>query len=633
MIIVDENRNPKRFSAALWLVVARYAAQVRRRPGVCIPALLLPGIGDVLVFYTPPLVIAKLLGAFARDERLTARELAPYVIAFAGLWLAGEVLWRIAAPFIARAEIRGIEALYVEAMDELLAKDLAFFHNNYAGSLTKRALGYARRFEDVFDVVCFQVVPNFLPLAFVSIVLWRYSPLLIAVLVIMLLATFALIVPRIRQRRRLVDLREEASNILAGHLADSIANAETVRAFARESDEARIHERNVRDFGDKTLRSWDYQNLHVDMITSPMYVLTNTLGLIVALATSGVTGASLEAVFITFSYYTAITRVMWDFNRMYRNLEGALTDAAQFAESLLDPPAVVDAANPQLFRPANYGIVLRNVCFRYSSAQPLLFDNFSLTIAPGAKIGLVGRSGGGKTTLTRLLLRFADIEAGAILLGGQCIDRISQADLRAAISYVPQDAAMFHRTIADNIRIGRPDATDADVQRAARLAHAAEFIEALPVAYDTLVGERGVKLSGGQRQRIAIARAILKDAPVLVLDEATSSLDSESERLIQEALWTLMAGRTAIVIAHRLSTVRQLDELIVLDHGRIAEKGPHDALLALGGIYASLWAHQSGGFLASSELGAIIPESGKERYAQEHTSEAGQAAGDHGDRV
>ena len=601
MILVDEKQNTERFSTALKLVLQRYWAQIRRRPALAIPALLLPAIGDVLAFYVPPLIVAKLLSAFARQDQLSARDLIPFVLTFTGVWLAGEVTWRVAAPMIARAEIRGIESLYLEAMDELLGKDLAFFQDNYAGSLTKRALGYARRFEDVFDVLCFQVLPNFLPIAFVSVVLWRYSPLLVLVLVGMMSITCALVVPKIRRRRRLVDIREAASNVLAGHLADSIANAETVRAFARESEEARIHARNVADFGTKTLWSWDYQNLHVDMITSPLYVLTNTLGLVVALSIGGRTGTSLETVFLTFSYYTLATRVVWEFNRIYRNLEGSLTDAAQFAELLLDPPTVVDSTETQPFVPADHSIEFRNISFRYAPVQALLFENFSFRVEPGRKVGLVGRSGGGKTTLTRLLLRFADVESGDILLGGQHIHRIAQADLRAAIAYVPQDPAMFHRTIADNIRIGRPDATDAEVRHAAVLAHAAEFIEALPAGYDTLVGERGIKLSGGQRQRVAIARAILKDAPVLILDEATSSLDSESEGLIQDALLTLMADRTAIVIAHRLSTVRSMDELIVLDNAQIVERGSHVALLAQGGIYAMLWAHQSGGFLQSGD--------------------------------
>src|SRR6266545_2651509 len=252
MTTETDNRDPQRLTAALWLVVRRYCSQIRRHPATAIPAMVLPGVGQVLIFYAPPLIIARVLGEFASNARPSLRGLMPYVLAFTGIWLAGEAIWRVAGFLLARAEIRGLEELYVEAMDELLAKDLSFFQDNYAGSLTKGALGYARRFEDVFDVLCFQVLPNFLPIAFVSVVLWSYSPLLVLVLVGMMSVTCALVVPRIRRRRRLVDIREAASNVLAGHLADSIANAETVRAFARESEEARIHARNVADFGTKT---------------------------------------------------------------------------------------------------------------------------------------------------------------------------------------------------------------------------------------------------------------------------------------------------------------------------------------------------------------------------------------------
>jgi len=595
--ISETPRDPRQLTAAVWLVLQRYSRQLRRRPALTIGALILPAVGDVMNFYAPPLVVAKLLGRVAGNESLTAWDLAPYVGAFAALWLGGQVCWRVAIVLITRVEIRGLEALYAEAMDELLAKDLAFFQDNYAGSLTKRALGYARRFEDVFDVTSFQLAPSVLPLGFVSVVLWAYSPWLVAVLLTMLAATLLMVFPLIQRRRALVDVREVASNIMAGHLADSISNAEAIRAFAREADEARIHDGNVRDYGTKTLRSWDYQNLRVDMVMSPMFVATNTLGLVVALATRENAGVPFEAVFVTFSYYATATRVMWEFNRMYRILEGALTDAAQFTELLLKPPTVVDAEVSDAFSPADYGVSFRNVNFRYHASQPLLFERLDLAIAAGTKVGLVGRSGGGKTSLTRLLLRFSDIEAGDIVIGGQPIDRVPQAALRRMIGYVPQDPSMFHRTIADNIRIGRPEASDAEVRRAAQLAHAADFIEALPAGYQTLVGERGVKLSGGQRQRVAIARAILKDAPILLLDEATSSLDSESEARIQDALLTLLAGRTAIVIAHRLSTVKRMDELIIMEHGVVAERGPHEALLARNGIYAALWAHQSGGFL------------------------------------
>ena len=594
-------RDASRLTASIRLVLTRYYAQLRRMPVMAVTCVLLPALADILNVYAPPLVIARLLGRYANHDVLTLRDLAPYIAAFAGLWLTGQACWRLTTILLTRVEIRGLEALYIETMDELLAKDLTFFQNNYAGSLTKRALGFARRFEDVFDVVVFQISTSMLPLIFVSVVLWQYSPWLIVVLLGMLGLTVALLLPRVRQRRALVDVRETASNVLAGHLADSISNAEVVRAFAREQHEARIHEKNVRDYGAKTLISWDYQNFKVDMITSPMYVATNILGLVTALATRKAGADNLQAVFLTFSYYATATRVMWEFNRIYRNLEGALTDAAQFADLLLDPPVVQDATEPTAFTPRDSGIELRDVRFRYLPSQPLLFDRLSLSVPAGTRIGLVGRSGGGKTSLTRLLLRFSDIESGTITIGGVPIDAVAQSELRRMIAYVPQDPSMFHRSVADNIRVGRPEATDAEVRRAAELAHAAEFISGLTHGYETMVGERGVKLSGGQRQRVAIARAILKDAPILLLDEATSSLDSESEASIQDALLTLLEGRTALVIAHRLSTVRRMDELIIMDRGQIVERGSHDQLLTQGGIYAALWAHQSGGFLGDDE--------------------------------
>jgi ATP-binding cassette subfamily B protein len=291
---------------------------------------------------------------------------------------------------------------------------------------------------------------------------------------------------------------------------------------------------------------------------------------------------------------------MFEFNQIYRRMESSMTEAAQFTELLLDPPTVLDPVTPEPLAPRAADVRFEKVSFTHAGAKPL-FEGLELDVPSGSKFGFVGRSGGGKTTLTRLLLRMTDLDGGRITIGGQDISRLRQADLRSLIAYVPQDPAMFHRSIAENIRVGRPDATDREVREAARLAYAAEFIDALPHGYETLVGERGIKLSGGQRQRVAIARAILKDAPILVLDEATSSLDSENELLIQEALWRLMANRTAIVIAHRLSTVRRMDRLVILDRGRIAEQGSHDLLLATGGIYAALWAHQSGGFLPESD--------------------------------
>jgi ATP-binding cassette subfamily B protein len=310
---------------------------------------------------------------------------------------------------------------------------------------------------------------------------------------------------------------------------------------------------------------------------------------------------------VAFTYYSNATRIMFEFNQIYRQMESSLTEAAQFTELLLTPPTVVDPVAPEPLRPKASDVRFEHVTFAHAGGRPL-FTGLDLTVPAGTKLGLVGRSGGGKSTLTRLLLRMMDLDDGRILIGGQDISKLRQSDLRSLIAYVPQDPAMFHRTLRDNIAFARPHATDAEIHQAAQTAHVTEFADALPDGFDTMVGERGVKLSGGQRQRVALARAILRDAPILLLDEATSALDSESELLVQQALWQLMEGRTALVVAHRLSTVAHMDLLIVLDHGQIAEKGTHQELLRLDGIYARLWQHQSGGFLDDDTTTTMLAE-------------------------
>ncbi len=588
-----------RRSAAMRLAVRSYFGQLRIDWRVSVPALLLPGLGTVLTVYLPPLLISRILVAFAgRDGRaLEIADFVPYVVLFGAAWLAGEVLWRIGIHFLNRTDSRGVERLYRTGMDSLLAKDLAFFHDNFAGSLTKKVIGQAKSYEQFVDTFAFSVVANLLPLVFVFGWLWQYSPLLPLTMIGWLVATGICVVPLIRRRRKLVDLREDASNLAAGHVADSLANMEAVRAFAREPFEAEIHAKNVRRWAGRALRSWDYQNRRVDLVTTPMYVLSNVSGLMLAVAVGRGGSLSIEAIFVTFTFYANVTRVMWDFNHIYRNLETSFAEAAQFTELLLDDPEVVDVDSPLPFRPNGAGITFDRVDFRFTPETPRLFDSLDLQVGDGEKVGLIGRSGGGKTTITKLLLRLMDIEDGRILVGGQDISMISQRALREMVAYVPQDPAMFHRSLRDNIAFGRLDATEDDVRAAAAAAHAAEFIEQLPDGYDTLVGERGIKLSGGQRQRVAIARAIVRQAPILVLDEATSSLDSESEAYIQLALHDLMERSTALVIAHRLSTVQQMDRLVVLERGSVVEQGTHEQLLRAGGTYAGLWARQSGGFL------------------------------------
>ncbi|WP_395105842.1 ABC transporter ATP-binding protein [Actinomadura sp. SCN-SB] len=579
---------------AVLLAVRHYGRVLRRQWRVSLPAMALPALGNTFLFYLTPLVVAALVGHLAGGGESDLAALLPYLLCFAGLMLAGESLWRAGLHFVNRMEGRGIERLAIEGMDELLAKDAAFFQDNFAGSLTKRILGYSGGFEHFADALVFSIMANVVPLSFASVVLWRYHPVLVLVLVGLIIVTGFLVFPFIRRRQVLVDEREAAKVRVSGHVADVMTNMETVRAFAAERREAAEFRGRVAEQYRLTLRSWDYGNLRVDTIVAPMSILTATLGLLAAVALRG--GLGVEAVVVTFSYYTHATRIMFEFNQIYRRLESTLTESAQFTELLLVPPTVVDPPDPLPLRPADTAVRFERVRFAYGDGPPL-FEKLDLEIPSGAKVGLVGRSGGGKTSLTRLLLRLMDVDGGRILVGGQDIARLRQADLRGLIAYVPQEPAMFHRSVRDNIAFARPGATEAEIMRAARAAHVTEFAEGLPHGFDTLVGERGVKLSGGQRQRVALARAILRDAPILLLDEATSALDSESELLVQEALWRLMRDRTALVVAHRLSTVVRMDRLVVLDRGRVVEQGSHRELLQSKGPYARLWHHQSGGFL------------------------------------
>jgi len=281
-----------------------------------------------------------------------------------------------------------------------------------------------------------------------------------------------------------------------------------------------------------------------------------------------------------------------------QSLQSVARTYGEFQEGLKElivPYEITNHPSAQPLTPTAGHITFTNLTFAYD--QQTIFDNLNLDIKPGERIGLVGPSGAGKSTLVSLLLRQHDLTSGAILIDDQNIAAVTQDSLRSNIALVPQEPMLFHRTIAENIKYGKPDATYDEMVQAADRAQARDFIEALPEQYDTLVGERGVKLSGGQKQRVAIARAMLKEAPILVLDEATSALDSESEVAIQKALESLMENKTVIAVAHRLSTLRKMDRILVIDQGEIVEDGTHDTLSNAGGLYAKLWEYQAGGFL------------------------------------
>ncbi len=519
---------------------------------------------------------------------------------FALSWFMGEMLWRLGIHCMIRLETMGIKNLYRQAFHELVHRDYHFFSNNFVGTITKQTIAYARNFEKFTDTMSFNVINNIIPTVFACIILWQYSPYIPLILLVCLAIVIVIALPIIRKRMVLVIARHDAQSRTSGMLSDSVTNILTVKSFAQEASEEKTFEACIDDAMIKWKRAADYQNLRFDTVISPMYVLTNALGLVIALFFTHKLSLPTGTLVVIYSYYASVTRTFWDINRVYRDIESCMSESAEFTQMVLKPAEIQDVVNAPSLVVKKSSITFKNVHFSYGKKQEdedMFLSKFDLAIKSNQKIGLVGPSGGGKTTITKLLLRFLDIKRGSISIDGQDISHVTQTSLRDHIAYVPQEPLLFHQSLYDNIAYGNKSATREEVMQAAKLAHADEFIQTLPHKYETMVGERGVKLSGGQRQRIAIARAMLKQAPILILDEATSALDSESEKYIQESFKELMKNKTALVIAHRLSTIKNLDRILVLADGKIVQDGTHDELIKQTGLYATLWGHQSGEFL------------------------------------
>jgi len=476
----------------------------------------------------------------------------------------------------------------------------AFFQNDFAGRISNRVMQTAPSLRSTITATI-NTVWYIVVYGASAIVLTASADRWLALPVVLWFVGYAALliyfVPRMRERAKVSSL---ARSELTGRIVDSYTNILTVKLFAR----AREEDQYVRDAVDR----------HVDLFSASQRLLTVFATLLDALNALLIAGSGAQALVLwrfgaldvgAIAMVLPLTLQLTNMSRQIAmNITEIFEDVGVVQEGMLSiarPLQMPDSAGAKPLKVRAGRIEFRNVSFGYGRDIGVL-QNFNLAIQPGEKIGLVGRSGAGKSTVVNLLLRFFELEGGTIAIDGQDISDLTQESLRSQISVVTQDTSLLHRSIRDNIRYGRLGASDEDVERAAKLAHAHEFIPDLEDmhgrrGHDAHVGERGVKLSGGQRQRIAIARVILKDAPILVLDEATSALDSEVEAAIQSSLGTLMAGKTVIAIAHRLSTIAQMDRLVVLDHGRIVEQGTHRELLAQGGHYAALWRRQAGGFI------------------------------------
>jgi ATP-binding cassette subfamily B protein len=522
----------------------------------------------------------------------------PYILLFLAAGAAGQLCVDLGLYLLSKLETK-VRPILQERVFRLLTQHSLRFHaNTFSGSLVTQVNRFMNAYVVITDNFVIQILKMITNVVVAIVIIAFFSPLIALAMLAWTIVFTWLNLVFTRRRITLSKRAAAADSVLTAHLADSLGNISAVKAFAHEEDETQTHRAKAYDRAYKRYLAW-------------MLAIKNdvVLGLLMMLLQVGILALSITAVMndaisigtllLIQVYITQLMTELWGLSNLSRTLEQNLSDAEEMTELLDEKIEVDDPTKPEKIQIKQGEIEFVGVSFTHadSKEEDVLFNDFTLHVKPGEKIGLVGRSGSGKTTLTKLLLRFSDVDGGVIRIDGQDITQVKQSDLREAISYVPQEPALFHRTLAENIAYGRPGATEAEIREAAKKAHAADFIEKLPLGYKTMVGERGVKLSGGQRQRIALARAILKDAPILVLDEATSALDSESEKLIQDALKQFMMGRTTLVIAHRLSTIQKMDRIVVLDNGEIVEQGSHTELLAKKGPYADLWKHQTGGFL------------------------------------
>lgn len=572
-----------------------------RYPGYVIGLIIAVPINQLLRYFLPPLIAADILDRLSRGDFKQNDIWGSFgndILLYAALiGFTGIVAWRIIIILIWRLEGMVMRDIYQETFSHLTRLSANFHANSFGGSLVSQTNKLAGAYVRIADTTVFQVFGLLVTFVITVIILAPKAPLYVLLLSILSTIYVLSAVFATRKIRVLNALEAKAQNKQTGVLADMITNIMAVKSFATSHQEEKrfaVATERTRSRTMALMRAATIKDAYFGTVTSVIDVLALTM----AIASVVVFNADIATVFLVLTYTNNIVDRLWEFGQnTLRQYNRALGDAQDGIRALMTEPDVQDTKNPLHPHITSGKITFENVTFGHDEGSKPLFDKLNLRIKPGEKVGFVGHSGSGKTSLTKLLLRYSDIQSGVISVDGQNISKLRQDDLRAHIAYVPQEPLLFHRTIAENISYGDPEAPIEQIMAVAKMANAGEFIESLPKGYETLVGERGVKLSGGQRQRIAIARAMLKNAPILVLDEATSALDSESEGLIQGALWTLMEGRTAIVIAHRLSTIQRMDRIVVLEHGKIVEEGSHKELIAKGGTYAKLWQHQSGGFL------------------------------------
>lgn len=508
----------------------------------------------------------------------------------------GWFFWRVGSILNVRFQANAMSNLRRQAYNSLIRHSYTFFANNFTGSLVQKIGRYARAFERIVDRLTWDIVPLVIRLGGIIFVTYFINPKLTAIIIVWTLLYMIVGYFYSMWRLKYNVAMAAADSKTTAALADTITNQNNIEVFSR-------HEKEIQGFYDVTenqrkitSKNWSI-NMGLDAVQAVFSIIVEFIVFYIAIQYWQADIFTVGTFILLQLYIINLSSQLWGFARIIRDFYEGFADAKEMVEIMKLPYEIKNLPDAKVLKAKKGEVTFENVLFSFNKTREVL-GPINTTINAGEKIALVGPSGAGKTTFVRLILRFYDVTNGHIRIDGHDIQHATLSSLRESISLVPQDPLLFHRTIKENIRYGRPDATDEEVYEAARLAHCDEFIDNLSLKYDTYVGERGIKLSGGERQRVAIARAILKNAPILILDEATSSLDSQSESLIQDALDILMQGKTTIVIAHRLSTIKKMDRIIVLKEGKILEDGSHDELTSREeSLYKKMWELQAGGFI------------------------------------
>jgi len=519
------------------------------------------------------------------------------VVFYAGIWCS----WRVLEVGIIPLEAGGINLLEKRCFDILKKQKYDFFENSFSGSLVKQANRFSRAFETIMDWFLFQFYANILAIIIAFTLFFQQHPEFAYYFLIWVVMFISWSVGFSIWKLKFDKAVSQADSVVGGAYSDAITNMFIVKSFALEQAEQGQINRAADDVYRKKKLAWIL--MFFSFAVQSLMTFGIELFLLDLMIEKWQLGNFSVGEFVLFqSLLLLLIHRLWEFGRNFRNFFTALADASEMAEIIRIDEVEQESPGAKAHKIVRGEIVFQDVCFSYGKGQDRasqnnLFENFSLNIQAGEKVALVGQSGSGKTSLTKLLFRFFEPQSGQILFDGVPAGEFTLASLRQQISLVPQQPELFHRSLRDNITLDKV-VSEQRLEEVAERSQSLDFINALPEGFDTLVGERGVKLSGGERQRVAIARAFLEDASIVVLDEATSALDSLTEQQIQEAIFELIQDKTAIVIAHRLSTVLRMDRIIVMDKGRIIEQGNHQELLAFKGKYFAMWKHQSGGFLS-----------------------------------